>query len=129
MVTKIQLKIELKVIIRQGKLKYKEKVEGNMSCSNTRGLWNGMKSITGYGSSKPSLCNLGVQANDANTFFARFDESDFSSLHENVLFNRMQSSSEDCSPAIILNTEEVCQQLRRIKPNKAAGPDGVHHVP
>jgi len=37
----------LKIIIRQGKLKYKEKVEGNMSCSNTRGLWNGMKSITG----------------------------------------------------------------------------------
>lgn len=39
---------ELKVVIRQGKRKYKEKVEGLLSNSNTRGLWNGMKSITGY---------------------------------------------------------------------------------
>lgn len=38
----------------------------------------------------------------------------------------MQSSSEDFSPAITFDTEEFRQQLRRIKANKAAGPDGVH---
>lgn len=117
---------ELKVIIRQGKQKYKERVEGNMSCTNTRGLWNGMKSITGYGTSNPSLCQLGIQANDANAFFARFDELDFSSLHEHVLSNLRQSSFDDCSLAINLNIEEVRQQLRRIKSTKAAGPDGVY---
>lgn len=117
---------ELKVIIRQGKQKYKESVEGKMTISNTRGLWNGMKCITGYGTSNPSLCKLGIQANDANTFFGRFDECDFSSVHENVLSNLRQSSSEDCSSAINLSIEEVRKQLRRIKPNKAEGPDGVH---
>ncbi len=59
----------LKAAIRQGKRDYKEKVEGHMSSSNTRELWNGMRSITGYGTGKQSYCGSGVTANDANAFF------------------------------------------------------------
>ena len=58
---------ELKAIIKQDKCKYNERVEGQMSNSNTRGLWNGMKSITGYWTCNPSF--LGINVNEANRFF------------------------------------------------------------
>ncbi len=37
---------ELEATIKQGQRKYKERVEGQMSSNNTRGLWKGMKSVS-----------------------------------------------------------------------------------
>ena len=116
---------ELKAIIKQGKSKYKERVEGQMCNSNTRGLWNGMKNITGYGTSKLSLSGSGIDVNEANQFFSRFDELDFSFSYDCILSSLAQSSPEDCSPPVLINVEEVRLQLKHLKVNKAAGPDGV----
>ncbi len=59
-------------------------------------------------------------------FFAGFDNLDFSETHKNIFGSLRQSTSGDCSPCIVIKTEEVRKQLKRIRANKAAGSDGVH---
>lgn len=64
---------ELKRVIRQEKRNYKEKVEGisyNTQESDSRGLWNGMKLITGCGPTSSNLQEGVLSANEANQFFA-----------------------------------------------------------
>lgn len=62
----------LKAAIRQWKCDYKEEVEGRMSSSSTKELWNGVKSITGYRTGNQSCCGSGITANDANAFLFFF---------------------------------------------------------
>ena len=59
---------ELKAIIKKGKHKYKEKVEGQMSNRNTKGLWKGIKTISGYGISHFTVPGLAINVNEANQF-------------------------------------------------------------
>ncbi len=89
------------------------------------GLWNGLKSLAGYETTNISICWSGLNVNEVKNFL-RFDEFDFSVSHEIILESRVQSGHVDCSPAIIINENKVCQQLKCLKTNKAAGPDGVH---
>lgn len=84
-----------------------------------------MKSVTGYGTRNNNSSRLRIGINYANCFFARFNEYDVS-LHENILSSLMLNSLDDCSPAITIDIEVICSQLRHIKANKSAGPDGVH---
>lgn len=60
---------ELKIIIKQSKFRYKESVEKQMSNCNTRGLWNSLKSLAGYGISKASICRPDLNVNEVNQFF------------------------------------------------------------
>lgn len=71
---------ELKYVIRQGKTgrNYKYKVEGKLQQSDTGDLWKGMKLITGYGPTIARLQERAFSADEANHFFARFDEHNFS---------------------------------------------------
>ncbi len=64
--------------------------------------------------------------NEVNQFFARFDELDFSVFDDRILASLMQSSNAECSPAMVITENEVRQQLKCLKINKAAGPDGIH---
>lgn len=68
---------------------YVYRVEGQMSESNIKGLWNIMKSITGYGT---QLGGDGINVDEANQFFARFD---LFAYHRSILASLALSSSED----------------------------------
>lgn len=72
-----------------------------MSESNIKGLWNIMKSITGYGT---QLGGDGINVDEANQFFARFD---LFAYHRSILASLALSSSEDWSPVSLINVEEV----------------------
>lgn len=78
MVTKIWLNQhkEPKCVIRLEKGKYKDKVEGKLQLSDTRGLWNGMKVIIGYGPTISKLQEGAFSADEDNHFFVTFDEHD-----------------------------------------------------
>lgn len=117
---------ELKRVIKQSKVKYEERVEEQMSNCNTWGLWNGMTSIAGNGTKNDSACWSGLNVNEVNTFFARFDDFDFSASHDMILESLVQRDNVDCSPEIVINENDVRRQLKCLKTNKAAGPDGVH---
>lgn len=58
-------------------------------------LWNGVRSVTGYGSRNQSCCDSGITANDANVFLARFDILDFSESHNNIFGSLRQSTPGD----------------------------------
>ena len=115
---------DLKAKIKQAKLKYKDRVERQMSNTNTRGLWKGMKSITDWTNDSSSL-GTGIDVDQANKFFARFDSLDFSAEHQSILSSLAQPSAEDSSPPIVISLEEVRRELKCIKVNKGPGPDGV----
>lgn len=57
--------------------------------------------------------------------FARF-EFDFSASHDMILESLVQSGNVNCNPAITINENEVRQQLKCLKTNKAAGADDIH---
>ena len=67
---------ELRSSLRQAKLEYKRKVERKLRNNDTREVWRGMKTITGYGR-KPRLAAAPDmdKANELNLFFNRFDSS------------------------------------------------------
>ncbi|KAI4894307.1 hypothetical protein NFI96_005585 [Prochilodus magdalenae] len=65
---------ELKRTIREAKDGYRRKLEWKLQQNNMRGVWSGMRTITGFRSSN----NRGVEgsvdrANELNLFFNRFD--------------------------------------------------------
>ncbi len=68
----------------QGKRNYRLRVEDQLSSSNSRDLWKGMKVITGHCSSSVRLHDNFINPETVNTFFARFDVKDFSVTHESV---------------------------------------------
>ncbi len=43
-----------------------------------------------------------------------------------ILETLVQSGNVDCNPAITINENEVRQQLKHLKTNKASGPDNIH---
>ncbi len=69
-----QTQQELKRCMRQAKEEYKRKVESKLQHSNTREVWRGMRTITGYNKKSCQVIAGGVdRANEVNLFFNRFD--------------------------------------------------------
>ena len=95
-----------------------------MSNSNPRSLWNGIKSITNWTKDSSSV-GTGIDVNQANQYFARFDNTDFSMRHESILSSLAQPSPEGSHPPICISCDEVRLELKRIKVNRGPGPDGV----
>lgn len=116
---------ELKRVLRQSKRRYKDKLERSMDTCNPKGLWDSMKTITGYGVDKPSVRSE-MNVNDMNQFFARFDEFDFSLEHQKLSTALADRNMENPGDQITFTVSDVQQQLKRLKPNKSAGPDGVN---
>lgn len=80
-----------------------------------------MKSISGYGTSNPSFlgkCKWSSWEGLMNWICLLFRRASSHLLHRVILRN--------CSPVINVDVDKVQQQLRRLKANKATGPDGVH---
>lgn len=71
---------ELKRSLKQAKEEYKKKVERKLQHNNTREVWRGMKTITGY-KQKGSLATAPdvAKANEFNYFYNRFDSAASSS--------------------------------------------------
>jgi hypothetical protein len=119
---------ELKRVIREGKDKYKKKLESKLDQNCVKEVWDGMKAITGYSKSKKSdVSNTTVDyANELNDFYARFDVHDFQSERDEVVSSLCHfSNSNSVQDPIDVSVEDVCKHLKRLKVNKAAGPDCV----
>lgn len=68
----------LKRAIRQGKKNFKERVENKLRIRDPKGLWMGLKSITGCGPVSSNIREGTFTPDDANQFFALFETTDLS---------------------------------------------------
>ncbi|KAI3377622.1 hypothetical protein L3Q82_008781 [Scortum barcoo] len=108
-----------------------------MQNNNMREVWEGMKTITGCSSKRGAPIEGDVgRANQLNQFFNRFDHPNpftplITAAPTLLLPQAVTSKEEDTSPpppltpSMTITAAQVCGELRRLRPSKAAGPDGV----
>nr|XP_057907087.1 uncharacterized protein LOC131104187 [Doryrhamphus excisus] len=65
---------ELRRKIREGKDCYRKKMEEQLQQNNVRGVWRGLKTISGHKGPDSQAAGDQVKANDLNLFFNRFDQ-------------------------------------------------------
>ncbi|CAM4731262.1 unnamed protein product [Leuciscus chuanchicus] len=65
---------ELRKKIREGKACYKRRMEDQLQQNNVRGVWKGLKTITGHKESSFQAEGDQKWVNDLNLFFNRFDQ-------------------------------------------------------
>ena len=87
-------------------------------------MWQGFKILTGQSETKKSnnLITTPGSADRLNSFFSRFDDKDFSTIHKSQKEN-LEKKILNETP--ITNSEEVYNVLRKINSNKATGPDQI----
>ncbi|XP_077990622.1 uncharacterized protein LOC144444944 [Glandiceps talaboti] len=108
-------KYDLRNAIKQAKRAYKDKLEVNLTTSNTRDLWQGLQRILNYKSkSKSDTLNDQKLANELNIFFSRFDKQ--------TVYPNIDMSG---SGAFSVSDDDVRHIFAKLNVRKAAGPDEV----
>uniref|UniRef100_A0A669BZP0 Reverse transcriptase domain-containing protein n=1 Tax=Oreochromis niloticus TaxID=8128 RepID=A0A669BZP0_ORENI len=105
--------------IKEAKRKYKQRIEEHFNTKNSRNMWQGIKTLTGYKDSCTQTNSPDITLPDTlNHFFARFDQENRDTITHPAITER------DDAP-IQLEQHQVRATLRRVNVRKAAGPDGV----
>jgi hypothetical protein len=112
---------DIKRLTRKCKLEYKEKIEERFRASDTRQAWNGVRTMIGNTKTRQNIStnNDLSFANELNSFYARYDTTDFSYEQEAI------SNSLPHGDRIILSEREVTDIFSRLNVRKAAGPDKI----
>jgi hypothetical protein len=114
-----EAKIELAKCIKAAKLRYKDRIEENLSSKNSREVWAGIQTITNYKKSSPQLEDSDPLLKDKlNLFYARFDREN----NENIPCKLTVPTNETC---LALTPADVIKTLSRLNTRKAAGPDRI----
>ena len=108
--------------IANAKSVYKEKVEGMFRSNNTKDAWSGLKLLCGYNTKRITPVPVNdTYINDMNSFFARFDTTDFSEELADLV-SRIRDINDE---RVVISIEEVVRSLKRVSVSKATGPDNV----
>ncbi|KAL8596932.1 hypothetical protein ACOMHN_062302 [Nucella lapillus] len=101
-----RLQKEVKKTVLANKRRFKEKVESNMASSNSRQVWSGLQTMTGYKPGKKGLDAEDLQqlSRDLNTFYGRFDNTDFFAERESTL---EKLNGRDESEEVLTNEKDV----------------------
>ncbi|TWW81868.1 hypothetical protein D4764_01G0016830 [Takifugu flavidus] len=144
---------ELKRSLKESKDAYRKKLESRLDRNQTRDVWSGMRTITGFQKKGIRSADGNVdQANELNQFFNRFDSSSPSPSCPNIPLDNNGSPSHLPEPLTPLPTSspsplltpymdpsmspipptglsftsgQVRRELERLNQRKAAGPDGI----
>ncbi|TWW73670.1 hypothetical protein D4764_15G0010660 [Takifugu flavidus] len=144
---------ELKRSLKESKDAYRKKLEERLERNQTRDVWSGMRTITGFQKKGIRSADGNVdQANELNQFFNRFDSSSPSPSCPNIPLDNNGSPSHLPEPLTPLPTSspsplltpymdpsmspipptglsftsgQVRRELERLNQRKAAGPDGI----
>ena len=123
-------KDEVKVIqkkidkcIKNGKKRYKEKLESNFSQGKSRESWQNMATITGYKKKGSEIrTNDDVKfSNDLNEFYTRFDKHDYSNEQKQEINNALEKLDQP----INVSEEEIRLLFKRLNAKSASGPDNI----
>jgi predicted Zn-ribbon and HTH transcriptional regulator len=105
--------------IKQAKRQYRDKVESQFKGSDTRGMWQGLQSITYYKRKTSLFANHDVLLPDKlNNFFARLEDN-------TVPLTR--PATKTCG--LSFTAAKVSKTFKCVNPCKAAGPDGIAAAP
>ena len=120
-----EVRKEVRAELEKAKLRYKEKVEAELSSNNTKSAWNGMKTMTGQQvkGSKP-ICLDGFKsdrelADGLNSFYTRFDNHDFRSE-----VDKIRDLTRTGQPMEI-DAWRVKSIFKHTKARKSPGPDNI----
>lgn len=137
---------QLRRRIREGKRSYRKRMEEQLLQNNARGVWRGLKTISGHEQPKTRTGGDLQWANELNLFFNRFDQMPAptqslllqppptppavcvppSPLFSTVSSSQLhQTATTPSCPALAFTTSQVKNQLKKMKARKAAGPDGI----
>ena len=118
----VQSKLDANIEIN--KEQHRKKIQQEFKSNNTKTVWNGLKTIVGYTPKQTCLdiTNGADYANNLNTFFSRFDTTDFSNERGQLSEHFSQLSQLD-QPSIC--EKDVANVFSSLKQNKACGPDLV----
>ena len=118
-----ELDREARSAIRREKRKLKNKTEEQFRNMNLKSAYDHLKTMMTDTPPRPSQVTSSdpqTFSNELNSFYNRFDKSDFSAE-----CSKLMSEGQFVAGQINITEEEVRTQLRRVKPSKAAGPDGL----
>ena len=109
--------------IREDKRRFATKLENNFKEGNSRQYWQDVQTITGYKPKKVPLktTDEAKLAGELNTFYARFDQRDFSEEQLKV----MEEVFSRPSTPVTITTDEVRASFKKVKARSAAGPDNI----
>ncbi|KAG1928986.1 hypothetical protein F2P79_023208 [Pimephales promelas] len=104
--------------IRKAKRQYAKRIAQNFEDSrDTRRLWQGIQTITGYKPS-PQTCDSDISLlNDLNSFFARFEAHNSTHAQTTLL--------PDDDQVLCLSPTSVMRSFSKINTRKAVGPDNI----
>ena len=112
--------------IRREKQKYKEKMEKHLKESTMKKVWHGVNLMSGYKSKhSKSFANKIRRAtvehdNDISKFYNMFNRHEFSKCVDRVKRNAFGINSH-----FVCTKEHIRKEFKRLRPSKAAGPDGI----
>ena len=116
------IKRTIKKEIKVCKVAYKNKLEEKFGSGDAREVWKGLRQMTGFGLKQQHCVDSSAEfANDLNHFYARFDKHDFTEERDQEIGKVKNSVHE----RIVITKEEVLKSMRKIKSNKACGPDYI----
>jgi hypothetical protein len=110
-----QCSYSLRKAIKQAKRQYRDKVQLQFSSSDTRGMWQGLQSITDYKRKTSPVGDHDVLLPDRlNNSIARFEDN---------TVPQTQPATKTCG--LSFTAANVSKTLKRVSPRKAADPDGI----
>ena len=108
----------LEKCIRKAKYHYRKKVEDDLSASDTRNVWTGLRTMTDYKLTRKTADTTDKTLPDKlNTFYSRFDV--------NQPFPQTITEAALSDPPFDVQENDVRRNFRRLKSRKAAGPDNI----
>ncbi|KAK3556040.1 hypothetical protein QTP70_001859 [Hemibagrus guttatus] len=119
-------------VVKEAKQRYGRKVESQLQQSDSRSLWQGLRTITDYKAPIASMSNANASlANELNTFYARFKAA-ANDAKANAKANGNGCRREENAKTgntFINSKHDVRRAFRRVNTRKAAGPDGISETP
>jgi hypothetical protein len=110
-----QCSYSLRKAIKHAKRQYRDRVESQFNGSDTRGMWQGLQSITDYKRKTSPVADQDVLLLDRlNNFFAHFEDNTVPLTRPATTTSRLSFTAADVSKTF------KCVNLGR-----AAGPDGI----
>ncbi len=113
----------LRWAVRAAKLRHRERIESHFQLNDSRGMWQGLKTICSSGNNSSAEVRADpLLAEELNTFYGRFECNGRSVI---LPISTSGSSRQSSDHVITMSEDEVRRELKRVNVRKAAGPDGI----
>ncbi|KAK3537078.1 hypothetical protein QTP70_001224 [Hemibagrus guttatus] len=120
--------------VKEAKQRYGRKLESQLQQSDSRSLWQGLRTITDYKAPTSGMSNADASlADELNTVYACFEAAANDAnakAKANAIANAEANGNgyrqeENANTTFIISEHDVRRAFRRMNTRKAAGPEGI----